>query len=141
MLDHRREDQDRERQEQTDPEALLKFRNHVTVIVARMTRMSVMCLMATMSTMRIHVVLRMTIGARVVRTWVGSIAMLSGGHSYAPRPPVSSAMAIERGRSSGRRRLISLCDTTAWTMPDRVKPVMFWSGCKEWQAAQASKTC
>ena len=31
-------------------------------------------------------------------------------------------MAIERGRSSGRRRLISLCDTTAWTMPDSVKP-------------------
>jgi hypothetical protein len=65
-LDHRREDQDRQRQEQTDPEELLKFRNHETVIVARMTRMSVMCLMATMSTMRIHVVLGMTMDARVV---------------------------------------------------------------------------
>src|SRR6516225_3529707 len=100
MLDHRREDQDRERQEQTDPEALLKFRNHVTVIVARMTRMSVMCLMATMSTMRIHVVLKMTTGARVVRTWVGSIAMLNGGHSYAPRPSILDLVCTHNGHVS-----------------------------------------
>ena len=56
MLDHRREDQDGQRQEQTDPKALLEFRDHETVIVAYMTRTSVMCLMATMSAIGVHVV-------------------------------------------------------------------------------------
>ena len=31
-------------------------------------------------------------------------------------------MAIDRGRSSRSRRLISLCDTTAWTIAESVKP-------------------
>ena len=100
MLDNRREDQDGQRQEQTDPEALLKFRDHETVIMARMIRAIVMCLMATVNTRGVHIVHGMTVDARVVRTVVVSIAMLSGGHSYAPRPSILDLVCTHNGHVS-----------------------------------------
>ena len=83
MLDRRREDQDGQRQEQTDPEALLEFRDHETVIVACMTRTSALRLMAIMSAMGVHVVHGMIVDARGVRAVVVSMVMLSRGHSCA----------------------------------------------------------
>src|SRR5262249_24691047 len=88
MLDHRREDQDGQRQEQTDPEALLKFGDHETVIMARITRVSVMCLTATMNAMGVHIVHGVIVDARPVRRVVMAMGMLGGGHSYAPRAPI-----------------------------------------------------
>ena len=35
--------------------------------------------------------------------------------------PSARAVAIKRGRSSGSSRLISLCETTAWTTPVKSK--------------------
>jgi len=77
MLDHRRKQQDRQRQQQTDPEASLELRNHVAVIMACMARVNALRFVAPMGAIRGLVRQRMPMDARSVRTMVQFMVMLS----------------------------------------------------------------